>query len=44
VALIGWEFYGLGGVVYGVLLLILALAVADAISADEQPVVDRPPG
>ena len=34
VALIGWEIYGLGGAIYGVLLLILALAVADAIEVE----------
>lgn len=34
VALIGWEIYGLGGATYGVLLLILALAIADAIAGD----------
>lgn len=30
VALLGWEVYGLGGAIYGVVLLVLALAVMDA--------------
>jgi predicted PurR-regulated permease PerM len=34
VALIGWDLYGLGGAVYGVLLLILALAITDALRYD----------
>jgi predicted PurR-regulated permease PerM len=34
VALIGWDIYGLGGAIYGVLLLILALAFADAINIE----------
>jgi predicted PurR-regulated permease PerM len=37
VGLLGWEIYGLGGAVYGVLLLILGLAVMDAIAADDTP-------
>jgi predicted PurR-regulated permease PerM len=42
VGLLGWEIYGLGGAVYGVLLLILALAVMDAMAADEpEDVADR---
>lgn len=35
VGLIGWDLYGLGGAIYGVLLLILALAIADAVEHDE---------
>lgn len=34
VALIGWDLYGLGGAIYGVLLLILALAITDALKRD----------
>lgn len=34
VAMIGWEIYGLGGAAYGVLLLVLALAFADAVSIE----------
>ncbi len=34
VGLIGFSLYGLGGVIYGVLLLILAIAVVDAIAED----------
>lgn len=34
VALIGWDLYGLGGAIYSVLLLILALAIADALRHD----------
>ena len=34
VALIGWDIYGLGGAIYGVLLLILALAFADAVNIE----------
>lgn len=39
VALISWEVYGLGGAIYGVLLLILMLSVTDAvdIEAGEEP-------
>lgn len=35
VALIGWDLYGLGGAIYSVLLLILALAVVDSVRHDE---------
>ncbi len=35
VALIGWELYGFGGAIYGVLLLVLALAVTDAIRIEQ---------
>ena len=35
VALIGWQLYGFGGAVYGVILLVLVLAVTDAIRRDE---------
>ena len=34
VALVGWDLYGLGGAIYGVMLLILALAIADAVRHD----------
>jgi predicted PurR-regulated permease PerM len=34
VALIGWDIYGLGGAIYGVLLLILAFAFADAVNIE----------
>jgi predicted PurR-regulated permease PerM len=37
VALIGWDIYGLGGAIYGVLLLILALADAVNIESGEPP-------
>jgi predicted PurR-regulated permease PerM len=42
VALIGWSLYGLGGAVYGVILLVLALAVAEAAAVhpadDAEPI------
>lgn len=34
VALLGWEVYGLGGAIYGVLLLVLAIAIMDATGDD----------
>ena len=34
VALLGWELYGLGGAIYGVLLLVLAIAIMDATGDD----------
>lgn len=34
VALIGWDLYGLGGAIYSVLLLILALSIIDAVRND----------
>ena len=42
VALVGWEIYGLGGAIYGVLLLILLLAVTDAVDIEsgEEPATD----
>jgi predicted PurR-regulated permease PerM len=44
VALIGWDIYGLGGAIYGVLLLILALAFADAVNIEsgEPPTFPEP--
>jgi putative heme transporter len=35
VGLIGWELYGLGGAIYGVALLVLLLALARAVSTDD---------
>jgi len=40
VGIIGWQLYGFGGALYSVLLLILLLAVTDAIRADRD--VARP--
>ena len=35
VALLGWELYGLGGAIYGIALLVLLLALARAVSTDD---------
>lgn len=43
VVLIGWSLYGLGGAVYGVALLVLVMALADA-AADHPPGVPDPAG
>jgi predicted PurR-regulated permease PerM len=43
VTLVGWSFYGLGGAVYSVILLILALAVADAVAAHPSDGLDPAP-
>jgi predicted PurR-regulated permease PerM len=37
VVLIGWQLYGLGGAVYGVVVLIGLLALADAAASDDEP-------
>jgi predicted PurR-regulated permease PerM len=42
VALIGWDIYGLGGAIYGVLLLILAFAFAVNIESGEPPTFPEP--
>jgi predicted PurR-regulated permease PerM len=39
VALIGWQLYGLGGAIYGVVVLIGLLALADAVAAQEGDLV-----
>jgi predicted PurR-regulated permease PerM len=35
VVLIGWQLYGLGGAIYGVVVLIGLLALADAVASDD---------
>jgi putative heme transporter len=35
VGLLGWELYGLGGAIYGVAVLVLLLALARAVSTDD---------
>ena len=42
VALVGWSLYGLGGAVYGVILLVLALAVAEAVADHPADQPDQP--
>jgi predicted PurR-regulated permease PerM len=37
VVLIGWQLYGLGGAVYGVVVLIGLLALADAAASEDEP-------
>jgi predicted PurR-regulated permease PerM len=41
VVLIGWQLYGLGGAIYGVVVLIGLLALADAAASDDDPVLAR---
>jgi predicted PurR-regulated permease PerM len=41
VVLIGWQLYGLGGAIYGVVVLIGLLALADAAASDDEPVLAR---
>jgi predicted PurR-regulated permease PerM len=38
VVLIGWQLYGLGGAIYGVVVLIGLLAAADAVAAEDDAV------
>jgi predicted PurR-regulated permease PerM len=42
VALIGWQLYGFGGALYGVILLVLLLAVTDAVRIEQDQATNSP--